>query len=375
MLGYCSHLRTGSKTPVSILQELLLRCSITPQYELIHNGVGTHEPVFKYKLVAGELMGFGNGKSKKEAKHDAAQNVLKKMQFNKALTESVHVIPTADINFESPYTGAVKENLVGQLSALCYINNIPNPDYRLIREEGPPHARVFTFECLVSTLIETAVARTKKQAKHMVAQQMINRLTQILGDKMVLVPEKQDIDPEDEINGSCQLMLEGEKKNPLNLGLKINEYHNYLFLDPSHYMEVPFEDCIKKLYQRLDECQDLLRLMDELVTLLKCSYKIDVVSTDKMDDNKASDISDNDLLGDFDTLDEPSKISGIKHSSNSEQGEENERKILLIIESSPPQAFINVASSVEMATNNVITEAIQFYHLMIKPEKLNKVEI
>lgn len=56
---------------------------------------------------------------------------------------------------ESPYTGAVKENVVGQLTDLCIINNLPPPEYIPVREEGPPHARIFTYECLVSTRSET----------------------------------------------------------------------------------------------------------------------------------------------------------------------------------------------------------------------------
>lgn len=62
MASYCSSngFRTGSKTPVSILQELLLRNNIVPHYELIHNGVGTHEPQFKYKLQAGGFTGKQN---------------------------------------------------------------------------------------------------------------------------------------------------------------------------------------------------------------------------------------------------------------------------------------------------------------------------
>jgi dsRNA-specific ribonuclease len=48
----------GSKTPVSILQEMCIRKSSLPHYELIHDGGATHEPLFKYQVVVGELSGM-----------------------------------------------------------------------------------------------------------------------------------------------------------------------------------------------------------------------------------------------------------------------------------------------------------------------------
>jgi hypothetical protein len=50
----------GSKTPVSILQEMCaLKCN-PPQYELIHHGGGTHEALFKYRVSVGQITGTQN---------------------------------------------------------------------------------------------------------------------------------------------------------------------------------------------------------------------------------------------------------------------------------------------------------------------------
>lgn len=40
-----------SKTPVSILQELLSRRGITPKYELVQIEGAIHEPIFRYRYV------------------------------------------------------------------------------------------------------------------------------------------------------------------------------------------------------------------------------------------------------------------------------------------------------------------------------------
>lgn len=48
----------GSKTPVSILQEMCVRKGSPPHYELIHDGGATHEALFKYKVAVGETSGI-----------------------------------------------------------------------------------------------------------------------------------------------------------------------------------------------------------------------------------------------------------------------------------------------------------------------------
>lgn len=47
----------SSKTPVSILQEMCIRKGDVPQYELIHDGGGSHEALFKYRVLVGEMSG------------------------------------------------------------------------------------------------------------------------------------------------------------------------------------------------------------------------------------------------------------------------------------------------------------------------------
>lgn len=65
------------KTPVSVLQELLSRRGITPKYELVQIEGAIHEPIFRYRVfLSSELLATGTGRSKKDAKHAAAKNLL-----------------------------------------------------------------------------------------------------------------------------------------------------------------------------------------------------------------------------------------------------------------------------------------------------------
>lgn len=66
-----------TKTPVSVLQELLSRRGITPKYELVQIEGAIHEPIFRYRVfLSNEFVATGTGRSKKEAKHAAAKNLL-----------------------------------------------------------------------------------------------------------------------------------------------------------------------------------------------------------------------------------------------------------------------------------------------------------
>lgn len=70
-----------SKTPVSLLQELMGKRNITPSYDLLPSseGIGTHSPIFCIKVTTTIVEAVGKGRSKKDAKHEAARNALEKL--------------------------------------------------------------------------------------------------------------------------------------------------------------------------------------------------------------------------------------------------------------------------------------------------------
>lgn len=46
-----------SKTPVSVLQELLSRRGTTPKYELVQIEGAIHEPTFRYRVTVADVVG------------------------------------------------------------------------------------------------------------------------------------------------------------------------------------------------------------------------------------------------------------------------------------------------------------------------------
>lgn len=228
----------NSKTPVSILQEMCIRNGDVPQYELIHDGGGSHEAIFKYRVLVGESSAIGSGRSKKEAKHDAAKCLLSRLNALDTASsldpDTVGVVDVSDIT--SPYKGMLQENAVGALQELCMTNEIQVPEYTVIGDEGPPHAKQFTIMCQVSKLNESAVARTKKQAKQQAAFRMLNRLKTSLADVLTVTAsdkgdtvseKKENVDPHAEVAVSKYKELGTLASNPRKviIGQKISEYH------------------------------------------------------------------------------------------------------------------------------------------------------
>lgn len=106
------------KTPVSILQEMMVKKGTVPHYELIHDGGGTHENTFTYQVSCQGLYANGTGRCKKDAKHLAAMNMLETIAAeNNYLAlppipgeSPVRTMPTPHIlSADEPFVNAIGE--------------------------------------------------------------------------------------------------------------------------------------------------------------------------------------------------------------------------------------------------------------------------
>lgn len=68
------------KTPVAILNEIMVKIRSTVVYELCPDELKCNPPVFTYKVTCDGVATLGSGRSKKEAKQNAAQAMLDKIQ-------------------------------------------------------------------------------------------------------------------------------------------------------------------------------------------------------------------------------------------------------------------------------------------------------
>ncbi|CAB3362492.1 Hypothetical predicted protein [Cloeon dipterum] len=168
-----------SKTPVSVLQELLSRRGTTPKYELVQIEGAIHEPTFRYRVTVGEIIAVGTGRSKKEAKHAAAKAILDKLVGisdnplpGGGPVPSNNNIPDVTSQMVSPFDDTIPGNPIGTLQEMCMSRRWPPPVYDLKSEKGLPHERLFTIACSVFKNIETGTGKSKKLAKRQAAHKM-----------------------------------------------------------------------------------------------------------------------------------------------------------------------------------------------------------
>ncbi|XP_034242182.1 interferon-inducible double-stranded RNA-dependent protein kinase activator A homolog isoform X2 [Thrips palmi] len=166
-----------SKTPVSVLQELLSRRGTTPTYELVQIEGAIHEPTFRYRVTVADVVALGTGRSKKEAKHAAAKAVLDKLiggQNEGMVNNTTANIP--DVQIVSPYDDKIPGNPIGTLQEQCMSRRWPPPIYEMESEEGLPHERQFTIACIILNHKEIGCGKSKKLAKRQAAHKMLDKL-------------------------------------------------------------------------------------------------------------------------------------------------------------------------------------------------------
>ncbi|XP_072743893.1 protein Loquacious [Anoplolepis gracilipes] len=232
-----------NKTPVSILQELMAKQNMAPDYELIHDGGGRHVNTFTYRVKCDGLTATGTGRCKKEAKHEAAKamltEIVKHKNYPQLPAASTPAVSPSKSPFHScPLPPKIQKNTpffnaIGELQDICAEHSLLDPEYILTKDIGPPHARVFTIQCKISSFLEEGVASTKKQAKHEAARKMVERINGLL-DQVNNIENKetflQSSQVTDEMDQKSKNAEERYKElvtttRKLNLGIKFAEYH------------------------------------------------------------------------------------------------------------------------------------------------------
>lgn len=164
-------MQNNTKTAVMILQELtVFRGLPSPEYNIMQVTLGPQEFEFRatvcVEIPNGEtIIAKGKGQNKKAAKHNSAHNALN-------ILESKGVSPQ---NCEMSSPTKVLVNCIGKLREICSENKLPEPDFILVSDIGPPHSRQFTYQCKLGSFLTQATEGSKKQAKQVAAEKMFER--------------------------------------------------------------------------------------------------------------------------------------------------------------------------------------------------------
>ncbi|KAL0131289.1 hypothetical protein PUN28_002684 [Cardiocondyla obscurior] len=225
---------------------MMVKENMVPDYELIHDGGGRHVNTFTYRVSCDGLSATGTGRCKKDAKHEAAKAMLETIAAHRHFPQ----LPAASTPDESPSMSPFHSplspkmakvgnlpfvNAVGELQELCLEHNLKEPKYVLIKDVGPPHARVFTIRCKMSNFEEDGIATTKKQAKHYAAKKMMDRMKDLVINSNDFRKERNEDHSSDLSDTSALDKERGEKAEEryrelykakkIYFGIKLSEYH------------------------------------------------------------------------------------------------------------------------------------------------------
>lgn len=181
------------KTPISLLQEICARHSLTPEYKLISVEGAVHAPIFMYRVEVADVVATATGQSKKKAKHSAAKAILEKlldtngmfanMNFSDGSTFGTRDLETVIPDPVKPVTieeDGVPGNPVGALQELTMKRRWRPPYYETIIEKGLPHERTFEIACYVGPKMTSGIGKSKRLAKREAAHKMMLELEEMI---------------------------------------------------------------------------------------------------------------------------------------------------------------------------------------------------
>ncbi|KAG5330609.1 STAU2 protein, partial [Acromyrmex charruanus] len=190
-----------AKSEINLLQELSIKRGFMPIYNFSEKNIN-YQKQFMCNVACAKLITHGTGNSKKEAKHNAARNMLSLLATNHKIPLSVVTpqVVTSPIvtnisqnpekvcntsssvpfrkedNSNKQFT--VRYNYIGMLQEFCQQRQMPTKDiqYDLIYDEGLPHEKTFTVKVSLGSLCERGTGQCKKSAKQEAAKKMLLHL-------------------------------------------------------------------------------------------------------------------------------------------------------------------------------------------------------
>ncbi|XP_017069881.1 double-stranded RNA-binding protein Staufen homolog 1 [Drosophila eugracilis] len=225
-----------NKSAVSALQEFCAKSKNTPP---VYNFIDGEEGGYVCKVELMEIEAYGNGRSKRDAKHLAAVNILRK----------IRKLPGASILLEQSETVAdaceeltnMNRDMLKELRDYCVRHEMPLPTIEIVQQSGTPSAPEFVACCTVASIVRYGKSDKKKDARQRAAIEMLAIISveenTLRPDKMQVVSVKPSEDlTADEIFEDLE--VERRKKfntyrelteagSVDNTGLRLCDRHNY----------------------------------------------------------------------------------------------------------------------------------------------------
>ncbi|XP_033126858.1 double-stranded RNA-binding protein Staufen homolog 2-like [Anneissia japonica] len=173
------------KSEISLVYELAHPHNLNVEFEVLEESGPAHMKKFKMRCMCGEFVCDGEGLSKKQAKHHAANAMLKKLQTLPQKTPSYRPRPRFQKNKKKTKSiskaAATSPELNAALNPISRLVQILQKQekkveamFTVIQEKKlPVRRREFTMQCVAGPHKCTGVGPTKKAAKKASAEEML----------------------------------------------------------------------------------------------------------------------------------------------------------------------------------------------------------
>ncbi|XP_049697050.2 double-stranded RNA-binding protein Staufen homolog isoform X2 [Helicoverpa armigera] len=226
------------KTAVTVLQEMMVKLGLTPEYECIAQSGPQHQAMFDYRCVACGVVVTASARSKKEAKQEVARLMLQQLSRRGlavpppyaaappyAAPAPAHPAHPAPHPLDpGPAAAPDARSYVALLKELCAEYRLASVQYELVGDTGPPHLRHFTVRARIGQHERVATSTTKKTARQLAAEALYSYLRENLARVT------RDFNEEDALVRAHEKAMERytdseEQPRRPDLGQKISEYH------------------------------------------------------------------------------------------------------------------------------------------------------
>ncbi|KAH8418804.1 hypothetical protein KR222_007536 [Zaprionus bogoriensis] len=165
-----------NKSSVSALQEF---CAKTKTDAPVYDYIDGEDGGYVCKVVLMDMEAYGNGRSKRDCKHLAAANIMRKLSklpgfADFGLAADAH----ADAS-DSLASGVVDEmtnmnrDMLKELRDYCVRHDMPLPSIEIVQQSGTPNAPEFVACCSVASIKRYGKSDKKKDARQRAAIEML----------------------------------------------------------------------------------------------------------------------------------------------------------------------------------------------------------
>ncbi|KAG7331073.1 hypothetical protein KOW79_005042 [Hemibagrus wyckioides] len=211
-LGLAGQHVISDKTPVQLLYEYGTKTGSVPSYIMERADGEAHQPLFIFNVTIGDITCSGQGPSKKAAKQEAAMAALKTLELDMENSPQNQRIENNGCDVDAND----QCNPVGILQELAMQRSWRLPEYIVCSEAGPDHKKEFTVICRLETLSEKGTGSSKKNARRIAAEKMLEKLQSLSGSTEITWNPKPHVYLESLRNSDLEL-ISLLKRNSLSI--------------------------------------------------------------------------------------------------------------------------------------------------------------